>query len=120
MNREIRLFARVDKVHPPTDHIFHNEFWGSRDIVLNALDNVAARKYIDGRCIRAQTALLDSGTLGPKGHVQVIYPGVTETYTSQGDPENEAEIPLCTLKMFPEEGLHCLEWARDKFLRMFT
>jgi hypothetical protein len=24
------------------------------------------------------------------------------------------------MKMFPEETLHCVEWARDKFNRMFT
>jgi len=24
------------------------------------------------------------------------------------------------MKMFPEETLHCVEWARDKFGRMFT
>lgn len=69
MNRAMKLYARVDKVHSQTEYIFHNEFWGSRDIVLNALDNVAARKYVDMRCIRSGTALLDSGTLGPKGHV---------------------------------------------------
>jgi hypothetical protein len=32
----------------------------------------------------------------------------------------ESEIPHCTLKMFPEETLHCVEWARDKFGKLFT
>jgi hypothetical protein len=36
------------------------------------------------------------------------------------DPEDNTEIPHCTLKMFPEETLHCVEWARDKFGKMFT
>lgn len=36
------------------------------------------------------------------------------------DPEDSNEIPHCTLKMFPEETLHCVEWARDKFGKMFT
>ena len=26
----------------------------------------------------------------------------------------------CTLKMFPEEALHCIEWARDRFGKLFT
>jgi hypothetical protein len=30
------------------------------------------------------------------------------------------EVPFCTLKMFPEETLHCVEWARDKFGKMFN
>jgi len=37
------------------------------------------------------------------------------------DPdENEGEIPQCTLKQFPEETLHCLEWAKSKFGDLFT
>ena len=36
------------------------------------------------------------------------------------DPEDNTEIPHCTLKMFPEETLHCVEWARDKFGKIFT
>ena len=36
------------------------------------------------------------------------------------DPEDNTEIPHCTLKMFPEETLHCIEWARDKFGKIFT
>jgi hypothetical protein len=36
------------------------------------------------------------------------------------DPEDNNEIPICTLKMFPEETLHCVEWALDKFGKLFT
>ena len=64
--------------------------------------------------------LLDSGTLGSKGHVQVILPHLTESYASQTDPEDNTEIPHCTLKMFPEETLHCVEWAKDLFGQVFT
>ena len=35
------------------------------------------------RCVSNQRPLIDSGTMGPKGHVQVIVPHVTESYTSQ-------------------------------------
>ena len=47
--------------------------------------------------------LLEPGTLGSKGHVQVIAPRLTESYASQHDPDDELEIPFCTLRMFPEE-----------------
>jgi len=79
-----------------------------------------ARKYIDQRCVVSKTALLESGTLGPKGHVQVILPYQTETYGQQEDPQDDTEVPFCTLKMFPQETLHCVEWARDIFGKMFT
>jgi len=39
--------------------------------------------------------MIDSGTLGPKGHVQVVVPSLkTESYASHKDPEdNNDEIP---------------------------
>ncbi len=87
---------------------------------MNALDNVQARRYVDRRCVENKTPLLESGTLGPKGHVQCIIPYVTESYGSKNDPEEEGDIPYCTLKMFPEETFHCVEFARDKFGKLFT
>ena len=58
--------------------------------------------------------------MGPKGHTQVIIPFKTESYSSQSDPEVTNDIPQCTLKMFPEEAIHCVEWARDQFGKNFT
>lgn len=122
MNKDLKgnILARLDKVHEGTAHIFTDKFFEDLTLVTNALDNVQARIYIDGRCVTAKTPLLESGTLGPKGHVQVILPYQTESYASQKDPEVDNEIPICTLKMFPEETLHCIEWARDQFGKMYT
>ena len=35
------------------------------------------------RCVTNQRPLLESGTMGTKGHVQVIVPHLTESYGSQ-------------------------------------
>ncbi len=114
--------ARLDKIHDGTANIYNEEFFEDQTVVTNALDNVQARLYIDSKCISARTPLIDSGTLGPKGHVQIILPHLeTESYASQRDPDDNAgEIPHCTLKMFPEETLHCVEWAKDRFGNLFT
>jgi molybdopterin/thiamine biosynthesis adenylyltransferase len=64
-----RISARLDKVHKTTEHIYSEEFYKKQTIVANALDNVAARLFIDNKCVQARVPLLDSGTLGPKGHV---------------------------------------------------
>lgn len=71
MNNDLKdhIVARLDKVHDETSHIFTDSFFESLTIVANALDNVNARRYMDGRCVKAKIPLLDSGTLGPKGHV---------------------------------------------------
>ena len=122
MNRHLKgnVMPLVEKVWDQTERIFTNGFFENLDVVTNALDNINARRYVDARCVQARTSLLESGTLGPKGHVQVVVPFKTESYGSQQDPQEENEIPYCTLKMFPEETLHCVEWARDKFNKMFT
>ncbi len=36
------------------------------DFVVNAVDNVKARLFIDGRCVWFGKALFESGTLGTK------------------------------------------------------
>lgn len=84
MNKQLKgnIIARLDKVHEGTNHIFTDQFFEGLTIVTNALDNVAARKYVDLRCITTKIPLLESGTLGPKGHVQVILPHLTESYGS--------------------------------------
>ena len=71
MNKELKdnIIARLDKVHEGTSHIFTDQFFEGLTVVTNALDNVHARRYIDTRCVIAKTPLLESGTLGPKGHV---------------------------------------------------
>ena len=123
MNKNLKghIFAKNEKVCEQTEYIFNDDFFKKLDVVVNALDNVNARKYVDMRCTNNKISLLESGTHGPKGHVQVIIPYKTENYASQEDPENAGgEIPQCTLKMFPEETIHCLEWARDQFGKNFT
>jgi molybdopterin/thiamine biosynthesis adenylyltransferase len=85
MNKDLtgHIIARTDRVCEKTDYIFTNQFFSSLTAVTNALDNVAARRYIDSRVVKSgKTMLLDSGTLGPKGHVQVIIPNLTESYSS--------------------------------------
>ena len=77
---------------------------------LNALDNVKARGYTDARSVRAAKPLIDSGTTGTKGHVQVVIPRLTETWGAQKDPPPEG-IPVCTLKDSPSDISHTIAWA---------
>ncbi|CAI2384890.1 unnamed protein product [Moneuplotes crassus] len=115
-----KIIARLDKIHKGTEDTYSQDFYKSLSIVTNALDNVAARRYIDGQCVKARVPMIDSGTLGPKGHIQVVLPDQTDSYGSTNDAEDGNEIPHCTLKMFPEQTLHCVEWARDLFSQLFN
>ena len=104
--------AYLDKVGPQTQEKFSDKFFKSINVCINALDNVEARLYMDQRCVTNQKPLLESGTLGPKGHVQVIVPFQSESYASQSDPQTK-DIPFCTLKSFPNSIDHCIIYSRD-------
>lgn len=95
------ISARLDKVSDQSEDIYSDQFFEAQTVVANALDNVKARVYVDSRCVTNCKPLFESGTLGPKGHVQVIVPHKTQNYGNQADPTEESQIPHCTLKMFP-------------------
>ena len=50
--------------------------------------------------------------------MQVVIPGITESYSSSRDPPEKA-IPVCTLKNFPNAIEHTIQWARDDFEGVF-
>lgn len=118
MNKHGNIEALDLRVGAETEDIFTDEFFERLDGVANALDNVEARTYMDRRCVFYRKSLLESGTLGTKGNVQVIVPFLTESYSSSQDPP-EKSIPTCTLKNFPYAIEHTLQWARDTFEGLF-
>ncbi|XP_049575707.1 ubiquitin-like modifier-activating enzyme 6 [Syngnathus scovelli] len=119
INPDLQLDAHLDKVCPATESIYSDSFYSRLNLVVTALDNVEARRYVDSRCVSNQRALLDSGTMGTKGHTEIIVPNLTESYNSHRDPPEE-EIPFCTLKSFPSVIEHTIQWARDKFENAFV
>lgn len=112
----MRIEAHSCKVgEVETNNPFDELFWSNGvEIVLNALDNVDARLFMDKQCVTNKKALIDAGTMGPKGNVQVIVPDQSESYASSADPP-EPSIPLCTIKNFPYSIAHTIQWARDLF-----
>eukprot|EP01156_Anaeramoeba_ignava_P020865 Anaeramoba_ignava/c17390_g1_i2.p1 GENE.c17390_g1_i2~~c17390_g1_i2.p1 ORF type:complete len:669 (+),score=235.77 c17390_g1_i2:1398-3404(+) len=119
MNKDSNIEAHVIRVGPESENVYTNDFFQDLDMIVNALDNIAARLYMDTRSVISQRPLLESGTLGTKGHVEVIIPFITETYGSHRDPP-EKSVPFCTLKSFPTSVEHTIEWARDKFETLFS
>jgi ubiquitin-activating enzyme E1 len=75
---------------------------------------VAARLFVDSQCVWYHKYLFESGTLGTKCNSQVVIPKHTQSYGDSQDPAEET-IPLCTLKNFPYQIEHTIQWARDYF-----
>ena len=121
MNPALNVVPHTTLVMPSTEDHFNDTFWESLDFVTNALDNIKAREYVDGRCVFYEKPLLESGTLGTKCNSQVVMPHLTQSYTdgpTQADDEDS--IPMCTLRNFPSLIDHCIEWARAQFTDRFV
>jgi ubiquitin-activating enzyme E1 len=116
INPALKVEALQNRVSPDTEDVFDDAFWENVDVVINALDNVNARLYVDSRCVYFQKPLLESGTLGTKCNTQMVIPNMTENYGASRDPP-EKQAPMCTLHSFPHNIDHCLTWAPVQSLK---
>ncbi|XP_047308611.1 ubiquitin-activating enzyme E1 1-like [Impatiens glandulifera] len=114
INPTLRVEALQNRVGSQTENVFDETFWENLTVVVNALDNVNARLYVDQRCLYFQKPLLESGTLGAKCNTQMVIPHLTENYGASRDPP-EKQAPMCTVHSFPHNIDHCLTWARSEF-----
>ncbi|GMF40181.1 unnamed protein product [Phytophthora fragariaefolia] len=87
-------------------------------LVLNALDNVDARKHVNRLCLATDTPLIESGTTGYLGQVSVIKKGETECY--ECTPKvTQKQYPICTIRSTPEKMVHCIVWAKECYKLLF-
>lgn len=114
INPRLNIEALQNRVGPETENVFDDAFWENLSVVINALDNVNARLYVDQRCLYFQKPLLESGTLGAKCNTQMVITHLTENYGASRDPP-EKQAPMCTVHSFPHNIDHCLTWARSEF-----
>ena len=73
------------------DTEFNVAFFEKYDLVLNALDNVDARRHVNRLCLAADTPLIESGTTGYIGQIMPIVKGQTECYECRP----KRELPKC-------------------------
>ncbi|KAF6982184.1 hypothetical protein CFC21_000608 [Triticum aestivum] len=114
INSSLHIDALQNRACPETELVLNDAFLEGLDAVINALDNVNARIYVDMGCLYFQKPFLESGTLGPKCNTQMVIPHLTENYGASRDPP-EKQAPMCTVHYFPHNIDHCLTWARSKF-----
>ena len=118
INPKLNVEALTSLVGPDTESVFNDKFWEKLDFVVNAVDNVIARKYVDQKCVWFCKPLLESGTLGTKANTQMIIPFKTKSYGETEDPP-EKGIPECTMKNFPYQIEHCIAWGKVQFSNLF-
>ncbi|XP_075015403.1 ubiquitin-like modifier-activating enzyme 7 isoform X2 [Calonectris borealis] len=108
MNPSVRVTAHQNQVGPATEPLYGDNFFRHLDGVTSALDTLEARAYLERRCLRYLTPLLDSGTEGPRGNVLAMVPSLTQPLVPASAP-GDGTFPPCTLRYFPRTIQHTLQ-----------
>lgn len=82
------------------------------NIIFNALDNLAARRYVNKISQFLSLPLLESGTAGFDGYIQPIFPQKTECFDCT-KKETPKTFPVCTIRSTPSQPIHCIVWAKN-------
>ncbi|KAF5288283.1 hypothetical protein FQA39_LY04051 [Lamprigera yunnana] len=114
-NPNISIIAYHDSI---TSQEYGVNFFKRFKIVLNALDNRAARNHVNRMCLAADIPLIESGTAGYSGQVEFIKKGVTQCYECRPKPPQKT-FPGCTIRNTPSEPVHCIVWAKHLFNQLF-
>jgi len=113
--QQFRARAKVTAHHGNVkDPKYGVEFFSRFDVVVNALDNLEARRHVNRLCLAAERPLLEAGSTGHLGQVTVIKKGETECFECQAKPTQKV-YPYCTIRSTPEKPVHCLTWAKNLF-----
>ncbi|KAH8076188.1 SUMO activating enzyme [Aureococcus anophagefferens] len=76
-------------------------WFGGFDVVVNALDNVDARRHVNRMCLASDVPLIEAGTTGFLGQA------------------TKKVYPICTIRSTPSEPVHCVVWAKELFKLLF-
>ncbi|TAQ89344.1 hypothetical protein B7494_g2313 [Chlorociboria aeruginascens] len=111
-NPKVKLEAHHANIKDPQ---FNIDWFKRFKIVFNALDNLDARRYVNKMCLAADIPLIESGTTGFNGQVQVIKKGKTACYdcTTKETPKS---FPVCTIRSTPSLPIHCIVWGKSYLL----
>ncbi|KAL1488153.1 hypothetical protein ABEB36_015111 [Hypothenemus hampei] len=114
-NPDVKIKAYHDSV---LSSDYGVNFFKRFNLVLNALDNRTARNHVNRMCLAADIPLIESGTSGYSGQVELIKKGVTQCYECQPKPPQKT-FPGCTIRNTPSEPVHCIVWAKHLFNQLF-
>eukprot|EP00833_Pecoramyces_ruminatium_P008663 jgi/Orpsp1_1/1182695/evm.model.c7180000082281.1 len=108
-NPNVNIIAHHANIKDPQ---FNIKWFKSFDIVMNALDNLDARRHVNTMCLAANVPLIESGTAGYLGQATVIEKDVTECFECQPKPTPKT-FPVCTIRSTPSAPIHCIIWAKN-------
>ncbi|KAI8638310.1 hypothetical protein BD408DRAFT_405776 [Parasitella parasitica] len=105
--------AKIESLQGNIKESQYNIQWFKQfTMVLNALDNLDARRHVNAMCLAADVPLVESGTQGYLGQAYVIKKGETECFDCQPKP-TPTTYPVCTIRSTPSAPIHCIVWAKS-------
>ncbi|XP_025154610.1 SUMO-activating enzyme subunit 2 isoform X2 [Harpegnathos saltator] len=114
-NSDAKVIYYHDSITSPD---FGLSFFKKFTVVLNALDNRAARNHVNRMCLAADIPLIESGTAGYEGQVELIKKGLSQCYECTPKAAQKT-YPGCTIRNTPSEPIHCIVWAKHLFNQLF-
>ncbi|KAG0089958.1 E1 ubiquitin-activating protein uba2 [Podila epicladia] len=108
-NPNVNIHARHQNIK---EQEFSVDWFKGFDLVMNALDNLDARRHVNKMCLAANVPLIESGTAGYLGQVTVIQKDNTECFDCQ-PKETPKTFPVCTIRSTPSTPIHCIVWAKS-------
>lgn len=115
MNPHCKIQHYCDNVMKPE---FGVSFVRQFDMVMNALDNLRARRHMNRLCLAADKPLIESGTTGYLGQVSVHLPHKTECFECTDKPTPKV-YPICTLASTPNKPIHLVHWGKMVYETFF-
>ncbi|KAF1930934.1 ubiquitin-activating enzyme E1 3 [Didymella exigua CBS 183.55] len=105
--------VKIEAYHENIKDSQFNAAWFQQfNLVFNALDNLDARRHVNKMCLASNVPLIESGTTGFNGNVQVIKKGDTECYDCVPKPTPKT-FATCTIRSTPSQLIHCIVWGKS-------
>jgi len=98
---------------------FNVPFVKNFDLVLNALDNVEARRRVNRLCLAADVPLIEAGTTGYLGQVTVIHKSSGVACYECATKETQKVYPICTIRSTPSMPVHTIVWSKELYKLLF-
>jgi ubiquitin-like 1-activating enzyme E1 B len=99
---------------------FNVQYVSQFNLVLNALDNVTARRRVNRLCLAAKVPLIEAGTTGYLGQVKVIDKASNLECYECVTQEAQKVYPICTIRSTPSQPVHCIVWAKELYKLLFA
>jgi len=98
---------------------FNVPFMKEFDLVVNALDNVEARRRMNRLCLAADVPLIEAGTTGYLGQVTVIHKTSGVACYECNTQETQKVYPICTIRSTPSMPVHTIVWSKELYKLLF-